>query len=193
MATLPALNLPEFTVPDCDVDLNDGFYSAVTISLGELYEDGLFDPTDESWHWDAYNEEQYTRVCEKIVNRYYYRELGILPVGAWKRAYLRVMNEIMPKYKRLYALLDTDPDIMQTSDEYEKSRNIFSDFPATQLSGNSDYTSTGTDLERERVTQGDFAERYDAYARTFRDVDVMILDDIDFLFTSLITVNTNCL
>jgi len=191
MATLPTLNLPEFTVPDgCCAD---EFHSAVTISLGELYETGFYDPAEDSWKWDYYSEEQYTRVCNKIVNRYYYREIGIIPPGAWKVAYLRVLNEIMPKYKRLYALLDTDPDIMQVTDEYEKSRNIFSDFPATQLSGNADYTSTGTDIERERVTQGDFAQRYDDYANTFRDVDVLILDDIDFLFTSLITVNTNCL
>lgn len=191
MATLPTLNLPSFDVPEpC---IGDEWYSAVTISLGELYESGWYDPSDESWKWDYYSEEQYTRVCNKIVNRYYYREIGIIPPGAWKVAYLRVLNEIMPKYKRLYSLLDTDPDIMQVTDEYEKSRNIFSDFPATQLSGNADYTSTGTDIERERVTQGDFAQRYDDYANTFRDVDVLILDDIDFLFTSLITVNTNCL
>lgn len=191
MATLPSLNLPEFTVPDaCTAD---EFHSAVTISLGELYEDGWFDPSDASWKWDYYTEEQYERVCGKIINRYYYREIGILPPLAWKTAYLRVMNEIMPKYKRLYTLLDTEPDIMQSSDEYEKSRDIFSDFPATQLSGNSDYTSTGTDRERERVVQGDFSEKYRAYADTFRDVDVLILDDLDFLFTSLITVNTNCI
>lgn len=191
MATLPTLNLPEFAVPDgCG---NDEFHSAVTISLGELYETGFFDPTEDSWKWDYYTPEQYTRVCKKILDRYYYREIGIITPGAWKLAYLRVLNEIMPKYKRLYALLDTDPDIMQVTDEYEKSRNIFSDFPATQLSGNADYTSTGTDIERERVTQGDFAQRYDDYANTFRDVDVLILDDIDFLFTCLITVNTNCL
>lgn len=191
MATLPALNLPSFDVPEpC---IGDEWHSAVTISLGELYESGWYDPSNESWKWDYYSEEQYTRVCKKIVDRYYYREIGIIPPGAWKLAYLRVLNEIMPKYKRLYSLLDTDPDIMQVTDEYEKSRNIFSDFPATQLSGNADYTSTGTDIERERVTQGDFAQRYDDYANTFRDVDVLILDDIDFLFTSLITVNTNCL
>lgn len=191
MATLPTLNLPSFDVPEpC---IGDEFRSVVTISLGELYESGWYDPSDESWKWDYYSEEQYTRVCDKIVNRYYYREIGIIPPGSWKLAYLRVLNEIMPKYKRLYSLLDTDPDIMQVTDEYEKSRNIFSDFPATQLSGNADYTSTGTDIERERVTQGDFAQRYDDYARTFRDVDVLVLDDIDFLFTSLLTVNTNCL
>lgn len=191
MATLPTLNLPEFAVPDCCG--NDEFHSAVTISLGELYETGFYDPTNDSWKWDYYSPEQYERVCKKILDRYYYREIGIIPPGAWKLAYLRVLNEIMPKYKRLYSLLDTDPDIMQVTDEYEKSRNIFSDFPATQLSGNADYTSTGTDIERERVTQGDFAQRYDDYARTFRDVDVLVLDDIDFLFTSLLTVNTNCL
>lgn len=191
MATLPALNLPEFKVPDACTE--DEFFSAVTISLGELYEDGWYNPDDESWAWDYYTKEQYDRVCTKIINRYYYREIGIIPPGAWRRAYLRVFNEIMPKYKRLYALLDTDPDIMQVSDEYEKSRDIFSDFPATQLSGNSDYTSTGTDRERERVVEGDFAEKYGSYARTFSDVDVLILDDIDFLFTSLITVNTDCL
>lgn len=171
-----------------DIEYGD-FYSKVSITLGEWYEHGFYKPDDESWHWDAYSDEQYSRVCKKFLDRYYFREVSIFTPAQWKLAYLRKLNEIMPKYKLAYARLEQGLDFMQEYDDYEKSRDIFSDFPATQLSGNADYTSTGTDRERELVHDGPAISKFAELQRQYNDVDVMILDDLEpVLFSGLMSV-----
>lgn len=167
------------------------WHAVTTIQLGELIECGVVDFKDPSWHWDAYSEEQYERVCEKITNRYYMREIGVIPPGVWKREFLRKMNEIMPKYKPLYKALENGADIMQTGDQYGKSRDIFSDFPATMLGDNQDYASNGRDREYENVTQGDWIEKATQIAERYNDIDVMILKEIEPLFSCLLTVSMN--
>lgn len=79
---------------------------------------------------------------------------------------------------------------MQASNEYGKSRDIFSEFPQTMLSGNSDYASTGNDRQYERVTEGDIMEKFAAMEH-FRTVDQMLLDEVEPLFSCLFTVNVN--
>ena len=97
------------------------------------------------------------------------------------------MNEIMPKYKTLYERADQGVNPLQESSEYAKDRVIFSDFPATLLTGNADYTSTGTDRENEVVREGDIVTQTNDYAERYRTVDVMILDELDFLFSCVLT------
>lgn len=168
------------------------FHSVMSIQLGELIEGGLFDwENDASMRWDSYDEQQYARVCRKFVNRYYYRDIGIIPYKQWLTAYMRRMNEIMPKYKQLYKLLDSGANVMQELDEYVKSRNVFSDFPATQLGDNQDYASNATDRQDERIVLGDFIEKSLRIANDYRDVDVLILDELEPLFSCLMTVNIN--
>lgn len=167
------------------------WHAVATIQLGELMECGFVDFDDPSWKWDAYDDAQYARVCEKIANRYFYREIGVLPPGRWKREYLRKMNEIMPKYKPLYGALDDGADILQASDHYGKSRDVFSEFPATMLGDNQDYASNGRDREFEDVMQGDWIEKAKLIREEYNDVDVMILDELESLFSCLLTVNAN--
>lgn len=168
------------------------FHAAVTISFGELLEWGFIDFEDESWQWDYYDKDQYDRVCQKIANRFFTREINILPPGEWKRRYIGKMNEIMPKYKLLYKMIEENGgNFMQVSDEYEKGRNIDSDFPQTMLGGNQDYASFGTDYEREKIVEGDFLSRIDEFNRNYKDVDVLILDELEVLFCSILTVSLN--
>lgn len=167
------------------------WHAVATIQLGELIECGVIDFKDPSWHWDAYSEDQYERVCEKITNHYYMREIGVIPPGLWKREFLRKMNEIMPKYKPLYKALDDGVNIMQTGDQYGKSRDIFSEFPATMLGDNQDYASNGRDREYENVTQGDWVDKAMQIAERYNDIDVMILKEIEPLFSCLLTVSMN--
>lgn len=166
----------------------DEYYAAVTISLGELIDLGFVDWSDDSWHWDAYNDEQYDRICNKIEGRYWDREIGIIPPGAWQRRFVSKMNEIMPKYKLMYEALEDEPDILSDGTGYGKSRSIYSDFPATRLGGdNQDYASNGTDRQYEDVHQGQFTEMWTDFARNYNDVDVLILDELEVLFSSLFT------
>ena len=164
----------------------DERYDYMTITLGEWYEMGFYDPSDDSWRFDAYDDEQYERLCEKFLDRYYYREVSIPLPARWKRAYLRKLNEIMPKYKLLYARVEQGVNPLQESREREKSRDIFSDFPETMLSGNSDYASTGNDRESDMLREGNAAVLLTQFAREWQDVDALILDELEHvLFTGV--------
>ena len=165
-------------------------HSVITIKLGELYRWGFYDPNDESWRWDALDDEQYVRVCTKFLARYYDREITIIPPGEWKRSYIRKLNEIMPKYKLLYKAAE-DMDVLQESREYHKSREIFSEYPQTQLAGREDYASAGRDNENETLREGNPIDMIVDAADRYRDIDVMILDDLEILFTTLASVSLN--
>ena len=105
--------------------------------------------------------------------------------------FLRTMYEIMPKYIPLYKILDESPQLLGAESDYYKARNIYSDFPQTQLNGqNGDYASSGNDTEYERIRQlniMDIAERIKGYD----DVDKLIINEIEGLFSCLFTVSIN--
>lgn len=165
------------------------FHAVMTVTLGELIEGGWVDWSEESWHWDSYDDAQHQRVCTKINNRFWDREIGVLPPLSWKRELLRKLNEVMPKYKPLYKRLDDGVNILQVSDTYAKNRNVFSSFPATQLKTETqDYATSATDNESENVVEGDWFERM-SHIKDYNDIDVMILDDIDSMFSSFFSVN----
>lgn len=170
-------------------EVND-YYSPISISLDELIECGAVDFAADDMRYDYYSETQFDTLNAKIIARFGMRDISIIPVGRWKQQFVRLMNELMPKYKLWYKIIDDDVDLLQDTNTYEKSRSIFSDFPQTQLAGNSDYASNGTDYEREIVTDGNFLDVADRIRR-YNDVDVMILDELEQLFSSLIAVNVN--
>lgn len=166
----------------------DARYDYMTITLGEWYELGFYTPSDDSWRFDAYDDAQYERLCDKFLDRYYYREVSIPLPAQWKRAYLRKLNEIMPKYKLLYARVEQGVNPFQDSRDRSKSRDIFSDFPETMLSGNSDYASTGTDRESDMLREGSPVELATKFAEMYNDIDALILNELDrVLFTGIMT------
>lgn len=164
-------------------------YDYMTITLGEWHELGFYNPLeDNTWRFDAYSDDQYARLCTKFLNRFYDREVSITAPSRWKRAYLRKLNEIMPKYKLLYARVEQGLNPLQESRDREKSRDIFSDFPETMLSGNSDYASTGNDREADTMHEGSAADKALQFSREYQDVDAMILNELEHvLFTSILT------
>lgn len=177
--------IPPFEIPEIPE-----FHSVVTISLGELVEMGFVDFTDPSWDFPKYSDEQHKRLCGKIVEHFYDREIGVLPPGAWKREFLRKMREIMPRFMYLYKKLDTAPDTMNANDEWYKSRYVLSDYPQSRLGGNEDYANSGTDTQYERIHDGSIID-LESKLRDYRDVDELIINEIDSMFSCLITVNMN--
>lgn len=177
------------------------YHSVVTIQLVELLDmnwvkwylkdDDGNKSINEDWAWDYYSEEQYYRLCDKFNDRFMWDEISLLPPLRWKQQLIRKLNEIMPKYKPLYKMLEEGADPMQTGLKYGKSRSIFSEFPETLLNGNSDYVSNGTDREYEDVTQGDWIEKVDDIQKRYNDVDVMILNELECMFSGLYTVSAN--
>lgn len=181
--------LPSYQPSDSHPD----FHAVVSVTLGELIQGKWVDWSQESWHWDAYDEAQYQRVCKKFNDHYWDREIGVLPPGSWKRELLRKFNEIMPKYKPLYAALDAGQDILQVSGTYGKKRNIFSDFPATQIApSNQDYATNANDEQYETITDGDWFDKI-KQIKTYNDIDLLIINDLDTMFSCLLSVNFNAI
>ena len=179
--------VPGETVPD--------YHAVTTITLGELLAPGGIDWTTPQWSWrdDAYDDTQYTRCCAKIENRYYDRELGVMPPGRWRRHLLRLIAEIMPVLKPLYELAAGNPGIFMTdADTWHKTRTVFSDFPATQLVTGQDYASNATDMEYETVANGNYMDKVKAIRQgDYVDIDVLLLEHINACFSPLWTVGVN--
>lgn len=173
----------------------DDYHAVVTITFGELLTSGGVDWTQPQWSWrdDAYNDAQYDRCCKKIENRYYDRELGVMPPGRWRRHFLRLISEIMPILKPLYELTDGNPGIfMSDADTWHKMRTVFSDFPATQLQAGQDYASNATDTQYETITNGDFMSKVRSIRQgDYVDIDVLLLEHLNTCFSPLWTVNIN--
>lgn len=175
-----------------EYDSNYTGTAVISVTLGELVEDGWIDFKDSTWKFPQYSDEQHERLCSKIVNHYYTREIGVLPPLTWKREFLRKLNEIMPKYITLYKYLDEmGANGLSARDEGYKSRNIVSDFPQTILSGNEDYASMGTDHEYERIHR-ESAFDYVARLRVYDDVDLLIIEELESMFSCLLTVGVSC-
>ena len=168
----------------------DEYHAVYSIQLCELINDGWIDFSDSSWDFDCYDEEQRNRLWKKFERRFYWREIGIIPPGQWKWEVLRKLDEIMPKYKPAYDALKNGQNIFQHYGEYGKSRNIFSEFPQTQLGGNEDYASNGTDREHEEIYLGDWMDQL-TKIKNYDDVDVMILKELETMFSCMFTVNIN--
>ena len=177
----------EFTAQDLPHD----YHSPVSMTYSELMESGFIDWDAPEWKWDAYDEDQRRRLQGKIAARYEFRSIGILPAARWRRQLIRKLNEVMPKYKLMYAKVSDGFNPFVTEDEYGKGRSVFSDFPATLLNGDEDYASNANDHEHETVREGDTLEKMDQIAKRYNDVDVLVLDELEPLFSALMTVNFN--
>lgn len=173
----------------------DDFHAVATITLGELLTGGGVDWTQPEWSWrdDAYNDAQYARCCRKIENRYYDRELGVMPPSRWRRHLMRLINEFMPVLKPLYKLADGNSGMfLADTDTWHKMRTVFSDFPATQLQTDQDYASNATDTQYETITNGNFIDKIKAIRQgDYVDIDVLLLEHLEECFSPLWTVNIN--
>lgn len=169
------------------------WHAVFTIKLGELVEDGVFDWSKPYLDWSnsAYDAEQYERVCAYFVERFRYREISITPFLEWAQMLKRkFVYELMPKYRPLYDELKSDIVPLASDNEYYKRRTIESDYPETLLSENSDYISSGTDEEWERVRVGNVADAMESYSR-FHMVDEALLDELEDMFYSMYTSYVN--
>lgn len=191
------IEIPDYD-PTKDYAAYTDFHAVHTIMMGELVNDGLINFNDDSWinqlnglpiKW--YNEEQRARFWAKFEQYYFYREIGELPYKRWKGNLLSKIALLMPKYFMLYERLDKDINPLQEYDEYGKSRNIYSDFPQTMLSGNEDYASSGNDTQFERIREGDFVEKMNAIYYDYNDVDFALLQELDTHFYCLLSSNIN--
>lgn len=187
---------PYDTIPTYEPnEPRDDFHAVTTITLGELLTEGGVDWTQPQWSWrdDAYNDAQYARCCRKIENRYYDRELGVIPPSRWRRHFMRLINEFMPVLNPLYELADGNSGMfLSDADTWHKMRSVFSDFPATQLQSGQDYASNATDTQYETIVNGNFMDKIKAIRQgDYVDIDVLLLEHLEECFSPLWTVHIN--
>lgn len=174
-------------------EIRPEWHDSVTVTLGELIEGGWFDWDSDQFSWIAYaySPEQYGRVCTAFTDRFYYREISMIPPKKWAmRLMYRIRYEICPMCNELYKALD-GVNVLADSDEYGKRRDIRSDYPETLLSGNSDYISTGTDNEYETVKLGRVVDTVYDLAEKWRSVDQIFLDKCAIMFSDVIAPVVN--
>lgn len=172
----------------------DQWNAVYTITIGELLDAGVFDWSMPELDWSdaAYNPEQYKRVCNYFIERFYYREISIEPFAEWARMLKRkLVYELMPKYKHLYKRVEDGISPLAQTGEYHKRRNVHSDYPQTLLSENSDYLTSGDDLEYETIREGDLTEMLQQFAESYHNVDEMLLDELESMFVCMYTTNVN--
>lgn len=156
-------------------------------------------------------DEQYREtLCEKILKHYYTREICEETVGLWKLRLATKMNEIMPYYNKLYEseLIKFDPmkDTDTTTEHHGKNsgngvrRNLYSETPQGALqdlenetyltnaskdisegSGTDDYTTTF----KGKTSGTSYANMLQEYRKTFLNIDVQIINDLNVLFIGL--------
>ena len=169
------------------------YHAVYSIQICELVNSGFDVFGDPRWpNRDWLNDAVKKRIEDKFISRYWYREIGIMPPGEWRHELTRVMGEILPKYKAAYALASEGITPFAVSDEYGKERNVYSDFPATQINAEvNDYAKNANDRQYERVTNGDFIDKMEALQTRYNDIDAALLDDLEVVFSCLITVAIN--
>ena len=178
--------IEHFRVPLIDRD----HHAVLTLTVFELEDDGIIDYSSSAFDFDSFDDEQRNRIWQKFSARYAFREIGIIPYARWHKRLIGKLNEIMPKYKWAYQYLKDGYPPLAIASEFNKSRSIDSDFPQTMLQGNEDYASFGRDFEHEKIMQGDFLEKLSQLKRS-SDIDILILNELEPLFSSLVTVNMN--
>ena len=170
------------------------WHAVFTIQLSELVETGMFDWSMPELDWSsaAYSPEQYARLCDAFIQRFYWREISMLPPGQWyQQLRYKLIYELMPKYKPMYAAEGEGFNPYADYDEYHKRRTIGSEYPETLLSGNSDYISEGQDMEYETVRLGNVADNAEKYLQKFRAVDALVLDELETMFICMYAANIN--
>lgn len=181
----------DHALPEVDFARRD-FHAVSTITLGELVDAGFVDWTDPAWAWDFYDEAQRDRMQKMIVDRFWMREISVIPPILWRMQFVERLNELMLKASILYKIREEIADHpTRTSDEWHKARDIFSDFPATLLNGSSgDYASTGTDREYETLRDESAIRAY-LDMTDYEDPDMYILRGLESMFSMLVSVDVD--
>ena len=92
--------------------------------------------------WATYNPEHKTELCDKILKHYYFREIGVETVPLWIFMLNRKLTEIMPKYNKMYEVVEKAYINPLNMYDITETENITGD-ETTTLSGSTQSTSSG--------------------------------------------------
>lgn len=88
--------------------------SNYTIMLRHIIENGVKDIGLNDY--PIYDESHREELNQKIINHFFFREIGFETFGVFKFKLRAKMHEIMPYYNELYKTLDIDYDMLSTHD-----------------------------------------------------------------------------
>lgn len=115
----------------------------------------------------------------KIINHFYFREIGFETYGVWKHYLRTTLNEIMPYYNKLYesALLDYDPF---NEVDYTKSGNIEDHGTGNKSGDGSEETNRTDNYQKEGTETGTGStENIGKNTERFSDTPQGSLQDIE--------------
>jgi hypothetical protein len=123
-----------------------------TVEVRDLVEQGIdiFD-----FDYPIYDEEHKPDLEEKIINHYYFREIGVETIGRWKHELKVKMNEIMPKYNRLYELYDSQNINILSNQKTALSETETGEETTTEDNSYSATNSREEDISRTNVVDGE--------------------------------------
>lgn len=195
MAEIKKFNIESFNdqvIKQKDKDYTD-WHSKNTIIFGSLIEDGW------DWggnDWKAYNVSPEAmalvrpRINEKIEDRFFYRELGRLPISAFKRGLKSRIQDAVSKYGWVYEEAFKGLDFSAGEIEKLKQRETRSDYPQSLLQvEEKDYLTWGEDQQYEKIITKNNLPLLMEFYRTMAEPDAKILEDIEICFSQLLSFN----
>ena len=168
------------------------WHSKNTIVFGSLLDDG-WDWGRNDWTSYSMSEENLAlirpRINEKIEDRYYFRELGVLPPGKFKRFLKRNITEIMSQLGPVYETSIKGIDLLESSEDM-KARIIRSEYPQGLLqTEQQDYGSSADENAFNKTTTKNQLEGIIMYSDSFSEPDKLVLEYVDKCFSSLLEFN----
>lgn len=165
------------------------YHALYTIVFGELIDSGF------DWgrnDWPCYNETIRTRLVGLIEDMYRFREICEAPPAKFKHFITRRLKLIMPKYNKMYELLENNRfDVLETGQHYNKDRDVYSEYPQSQLSGSADYASNANDKEGKGKTTGNVIEMMNYYAEQYQSIDQRVVKELEVCFYSTTSGHIN--
>lgn len=179
------------------IDLKDkdyvDFHSKGTIVFGSLIEDGW------DWgrnDWQAYNVSPEAmailrpRINEKIEDRYFYRELGILPPAHFKRNLKSRLQDSVSAYGYLYEEVFKGLDFTSGDIEKLKQRETKSDYPQALLQTEAkDYLTSAEEEQYEKVITRNNLHLFMEFNEKTAEPDAKIIADLEICFSQIFSFN----
>lgn len=169
--------------------------SSITTQLRWIIDSG-FDIGLKSY--PIFDESYRDKLNNKIIEHFYFREIGLETAQLFKRFLNRKMNEIMPLYNQRYisAQIEYDPlktyDFTETNESTSKSQ--YNDTPMGSLGDvyNENYATDATQstVSSSRKLSGkndskSYSELIEEYRRALINVDMEIIDELESLFLGI--------
>lgn len=159
-----------------------------TICFGELIQMGYDWGANE--YYPDFTGPHRERLNSMIQERFWYREICVTPPERWKKLFVSKLNQIIPKYARVWAVEDAgDLKILRQETYNGKARDVHSAYPQSQLQGTADYADDGLDHAEGHTRDGPPSEMLTDYMDNYKEPEERILAELETYFSCLATTN----